>query len=155
MSGAPDHSQTEGDTTVAERIYWTLNAEAIGGPKISASRTEDVAAYDKISIGVPASTTNEGEEEATPGTASVEVQPGGAGQVKFLLIQSSVYNANLTYLVNDAEGDGTALDALQILIGAGAVSLLGAAPQTLHFSNGTDQTASIQILVGRDVSPPP
>lgn len=128
---------------MAEQIFWTLNAEAIGGPKISASRTDTVDAYDKIAVDVAA------ETGGTPGTAAVEVQPGLAGQVRFLLIQSSVYDTDLTYRVNDPAGTPIALDALQVLIGTGAVELLGAPPQTLHFSNATDQAASINILVGR------
>jgi hypothetical protein len=131
---------------VSEQIHWTLNVQIVGGPKLSASRTETVDAYDKITVDVPAAQT-----EANPGTAAVQVQPGGAGQVRFLLIQSSVYDAEkLTYRVGDAT---IHLDNLQVLTGAGAVGLLGAAPQTVTFSNALAQVASIQIIVGRDATP--
>jgi hypothetical protein len=132
---------------VSEQIHWTLNVQIVGGPKLSASRTETVDAYDKITVDVPAKTGDD------PGQATVEVQPGGAGQVRFLLIQSSVYadaDEGLTYSVG---GDPILLDNLQILTGAGAVGLLGAAPQTVTFSNALAQVASIQILVGRNVTP--
>jgi hypothetical protein len=130
---------------MSEQIHWTLNVQIVGGPKLSASRTETVDAYDKITVDVPAQTAG------NPGQATVEVQPGGAGQVRFLLIQSSVYDdADLTYSVG---GNAIPLDNLQVLTGAGAVGLLGAAPQTVTFSNALAQVASIQILVGRNVTP--
>jgi hypothetical protein len=131
---------------VSEQIHWTLNIEVIGGPKISASRTQTVDAYDKITIDVPA------QSGGTPGQATVEVQPGGAGQVQFLLVQSSVYDQDLTYRVNDPAASAIVLDTLQVLMGAGAVGLLGAAPQRLIFSNALAQVASVQILVGRDAT---
>jgi hypothetical protein len=127
---------------VSEQIHWTLNVQVVGGPKISRSRTETVDAYDKITVDVPA------QADGNPGQATVEVQPGGVGQVRFLLIESSVYDAvDLAYSVG---GDPIALDTLQVLIGAGAVGLLGAAPQTITFSNALMQVAAIQILVGRN-----
>lgn len=129
---------------MSEQIHWTLNIQVTGGPNISRSRTETVDAYDKITVHVPA------QEAGTPGQATVEVQPGGVGQVRFLLIESSVYDAeNLTYKVGDDPDHPIVLDTLQVLIGAGAVGLLGAAPQTMTFSNALTRVAAIQILVGR------
>lgn len=137
---------------MSEQISWTLNVQVTGGPKISTSRTEMFDAYDKITVDIPAG------DGTTPGTATVEVQPGDAGQVQFLLIKSSVYavpdEAKLTYQVNDNTADAILLDRLHLLVGAGAVGLLGAAPQTLLFSNEFDQTASIEILVGRKAKAP-
>lgn len=129
---------------MSEQIHWTLNVQVVGGPKISRSRTETVDAYDKIAVDVPP------QANGNPGQATVEVQPGGVGQVRFLLIESSVYDAeDLTYSV---DATTIALDTLQVLIGAGAVGLLGAAPQTITFSNALTQVAAIQILVGRDAT---
>jgi hypothetical protein len=132
---------------IMEQISWTLNVQVTGGPKISTSRTETFDAYDKITVDVPAG------DGTTPGAATVEVQPGGTGQVQFLLIKSSVYavpgEAELTYKVNVDTADAILLDRLHLLVGEGAVGLLGAAPQTLLFSNNLDQVASIEILVGR------
>jgi hypothetical protein len=131
---------------VPEQIHWTLNVQVVGGPKISRSRTETVDAYDKITVDVPP------QADGNPGRATVEVQPGGVGQVRFLLIESSVYDAeDLTYGVS-VDATPIALDTLQVLIGAGVVGLLGAAPQTMTFSNKLTQVAAIQILVGRDAT---
>lgn len=120
------------------KINWVLNVQVIGGPKVSASETITVDAYDKIEVIIPA-----GEDK------KVEVQPGGSGQVQFLLISSNQYGDALTYKVNEDTADEIKLNALQLLIGDGAVGLLGAAPEKLLFSNGMDSETSIQILVGR------
>lgn len=129
---------------MSEKINWTLSVQVVGGPKISVSQTMEVEAYDKIDVTVP------GGDDTTPGTATVEVQPGGASQVKFLLITSSLYDAKLTYKVNGGT-EAVKLDALQLLMGSGAVGLLETTPQQLAFTNkaGLFAPASIQILVGR------
>lgn len=126
-----------------EKIVWTLNVQVVGGPKVSESQTIEVEAYDIIKVLVP------GGDNATPGTATVEVQPGGSGQVKFLMITSNVYDANLTYKVDG--GTEIKLDALQLLVGNGAVGLLGSTQNQFAFSNkaGVNKPASIEILVGR------
>lgn len=128
---------------MAEKINWTLNVQVVGGPKVSDSKTVEVEAYDLIEVEVPAG------DNTTPGTSTVEVQPGGSGQVKFLMITSSVYDANLTYAVD--VGSAIKLDALQMLIGEGAVGLLGSTQKLFAFTNkaGLDKPASIKILVGR------
>lgn len=134
---------------MSENINWSLNVQISGGPKISVSQTVKVEAYDKI--GVTVANGADGED--------IEVQPGGAGQVKALIIQSSKYSADLTYSVNAAvvnPDDRVKLDALQALIGEGAVGLLGITPppQTLYFYNDTGEDVSIQILVGRKATTP-
>ena len=134
---------------MSEQIHWTLNVQVTGGPKIAAAQTETLEAYDKITIDVP-----QAQDTDTPGQATVEVQPGNEGQVQFLLVKSSVYDESLTYQVNGT-GDPIALNALLILIGTGAIGLLGAAPQTLSFSNRLERVVSIEILVGRRATPPP
>jgi hypothetical protein len=136
-----------------EKITWTLNVQVVGGPRLSASQTIEVEAYDMIEVKVP------GMQNATPRTAMVEVQPGGSNQVKFLMITSSIYDANLTYKV-DGGSEIIKLDALQLLMGVGALGLLGATANIFTFTNevGKDNTApiqdaSIQILVGRKATP--
>jgi hypothetical protein len=44
------------------------------------------------------------------------------------------------------------LDAQQLLMGDGAVGLLGDPPESLSFTNGLGEAASIEILVGRKVT---
>ena len=127
---------------MSEKINWTLNVQVVGGPKISAAQTVTVDAYDKIQVTIGAGAADE----------EVDVQPGGAGRVQFLLISSDQFGDDLTYKVNNA-GDDIKLDAQQLLIGDGAVGLLGTSPPTtLGFTNNLAQDANIEILVGRNAT---
>ena len=128
---------------MTEKINWTLNVQVVGGPKILASDTIDVDAYDKIDVTI----------EPDASEKEVQIQPGDLGQVQFLLIKSDQYGDGLTYKVN-AANDEIKLDALQVLIGDGAVGLFKESPEKLLFTNnlvsdGDKIPASIQILVGR------
>lgn len=127
-----------------ERINWKMDVQVSGGPKIKASQTLTVEAYDKIEVSLAVDASAE----------DVWVQPGTVvGQVKILVIKSSKYSDTLTYSVNDTEDNAEnriKLDALQVLIGDGAVGLLGETPpQSLYFYNETGEEITIQILVGR------
>jgi hypothetical protein len=127
----------ERSVNMSEKINWTLNVQVVGGPKMSASRTETVDAYDKIGVTVAA-----GETEV------VEIQPGNAGRVQFLLISSNEFDDKLTFKVNNA-GKDIALDAMQLLVGDGAVGLLPAAPKSLAITNSLADPVEIQVIVGR------
>jgi hypothetical protein len=126
---------------MSEKINWTLNVQVVGGPKISAAQTVTVDAYDKIQVTIGAGAADE----------EVDVQPGGAGRVQFLLISSDQFGDDLTYKVDPA-GNAIELDAPQLLIGDGAVGLFGAPPTTLGFTNNLAQDANIEILVGRNAT---
>jgi hypothetical protein len=121
-----------------EKINWTLNVQAVGGPKISASDVIEVDAYDKIEAVIPAS-----------GSATVNIQPGAGAQ--FLLITADSYE-NLTYEV-DASGTTVTLDGAHVLIGSGAVRLLGSTQNQFVFSNAGSEDVTVDILVGRDATP--
>ncbi|MEE8586409.1 MAG: hypothetical protein V3T83_16305 [Acidobacteriota bacterium] len=122
-----------------EQINWTLNVQVVGGPKISASNAITVDAYDKIEAEVLAG-----------GSATVNVQPGDGA--KFLLITASSYSTDLTYVV-DASGTTVTLDGAHVLIGAGAVSLLGNTQNQFVFTNAGSADVTVSILVGRDPAP--
>jgi hypothetical protein len=127
---------------MSEKINWTLNVQVVGGPKISAAQTVTVDAYDKIQVTIGTGAADE----------VVDVQPGGAGRVQFLLISSDQFGDDLTYKVNNA-GDDIKLDAQQLFIRDGAVGLLGTSPPTtLGFTNNLAQDANIEILVGRNAT---
>ena len=127
---------------MSEKINWTLNVQVIGGPKLSASNTMTVDAYDKIQVAIEAGETDK----------KVEVQPGGAGHVQFLLILSDSYDELLTYKVNDSGATAVKLDGPHLLIGKGAVTLLSSAPSSFFFSNGLSENASVEILIGREAT---
>lgn len=121
-----------------EKINWTLNVQVAGGPKVSVSDTMEVDAYDKIEAVIPAS-----------GSATVNVQP--ANGAHFFLITASSYDG-LTYEV-DGSGTSVTLDGVHVLIGAGAVGLLGATQSQFEFANAGGADVTISILVGRDATP--
>lgn len=127
-----------------EKINWTVTVQVVGGPKLSEARTLEVEAYDLLEVEVPDG------DETTPGRLLVNVQPGGAGQVKFLMISSDLYHDALTYTV---DGDPTEvhLNDLQLFIGGGAVTLLGDTQNQFAFVNRANQgrPAFVKILVGR------
>ncbi len=122
---------------MTESINWSLNVQVIGGPKIMASDSKEIEAYDKIEVTVEENTTKQ-----------VEIQPGGDDRVQFLLIKSDTYSENLTYKVNELTTI-IELDALQVFIGNGAVGLLTESPNKLVFTNDLATPVSIEILVGR------
>ena len=102
---------------MSEKINVTLNVQVVGGPKISASLTREVEAYDKVKVTVAGGDVNK----------EVDVQPSLAGQVELLMISlanSNQYGADVTYKVNDTGGDPIELDAPQVFLGKGAVGLL-------------------------------
>jgi len=114
-----------------------VNVQVERGPTISKSGAIIVDAYDKIGVAVAANATK-----------TIEVQPGAAGRVQFLLINSDLFDNALTYAPDG--GNAIPLDALQVLFGNGAVGLLGAPPQTLDVTNGTAQDpVNIEVIVGR------
>jgi len=123
-------------------ISLIVNVQIPGGPKVSSTQTLDVAGYDSNEYVIP-----HGGADHT-----VDVQPSDASHVKLLLISADHYADTLTYKVKDETGTGThpvKLDTQQLLVGAGAMSLLEKAPKQLVFNNGGAADATVQILVGR------
>ncbi|MGL5061871.1 MAG: hypothetical protein ACRC62_18025 [Microcoleus sp.] len=135
-------------------INLALNVQVVGGPQALISQPISVEAYDKIEVTVK---PNE--------TLNVSVQPGGAGQVNFLLIKSSLADEKLSYVVKD---EGTNFPAspqrikldrgFHLYLGTGGVSVFGIAPKVIEFKNDyaagtTNKDAAIEILVGRDATP--
>jgi hypothetical protein len=127
-----------------ETIVLTVGAEVASGPKMKESRALTVDAYDKISITVP-----DGANDM-----EVELQPGGTGSVRLLLVKSTQYGDELKYKVNTGSTEHV-LDQPHVLIGTGAVGLFGSEPTKLVFDNalGAGKDAQIQILVARDATP--
>lgn len=129
---------------MSESISLTLSVQVAGGPKLVAAKTLAVEAYEKITLTVPNDSTD----------VQVELQPGGVGVVKLIMITSDAYGDDLTY---SPDGGTTAigLDQPHLFMGAGGVGVLGS-PETLIFNNalGSPSSAKIELLVGRDASGP-
>ena len=126
---------------MSETINVTLNMQVSDGPKVNISKSIDVDAYTKIDVAIP----NDSQD------VTVEVQPGGVGDVKFLLISSDIYGAALTYS-GDAGVTTIAMDQPHLFLGSGGAQVSGA-PQSIIFNNGlAEGNANITIVVGRDAT---
>ncbi len=122
-----------------KEISWSLKVQVTGGPSVAASDTIEVDGYDVLEATVLAG-----------GSETINVQPGDDAQ--FLLITATSYK-NMTYEV-DGSGTTVTLDGAHVLIGEGAVSLLGSTQNQFEFSNGGTGTedVTVSILVGRDAT---
>ena len=119
-----------------------------GGPTLALSSAISAEAYDKIEV-----TVNPGDS-----SKQVEIQPGAAARIRLLVVKSSLYGAELSYVASDGTDNSTAvtLDGPQIFISPGVIDLFGVDPKVLKFGNThTDpaKKAQIEILVGRDATP--
>jgi len=122
---------------MSETIKWNFVTQVLHGPSVSAAGTiDDVDAYDKFDI-----------ELADSVTQTVNLVPGGT--IFLLVINPKTPDEDLSY---ELSGSPVALDGPHVLIGSGAVSLLGGVT-SLTFTNNTGAEAVIEILVGRDSTP--
>ncbi len=121
---------------MAEKMNWNYVANAFNGPSVSAAGSIEVDAYDKFEITVVVGATQE-----------VKLVPGDT--ISLLIINPKTPSADLTYAIG---GKPVPLDGPHVLIGAGAVSLLGDVT-SLSFTNKTSTDTVIEILIGRDATP--
>ncbi|MEX2283702.1 MAG: hypothetical protein WEE89_14550 [Gemmatimonadota bacterium] len=129
---------------MSRKIKWKVDVTVESGPTLTAGDSIDVEAYDFVRAEVP------GGDATTAGTATVDVQPSGAGKVLFIGIKSDVYDEKLTYKV-DGAGLDVKLDSAQVFVGGGALGLLGTTTKQFVFTNkaGLSKKAAVEILVGR------
>ncbi|MDQ3267863.1 MAG: hypothetical protein M3P47_03930 [Pseudomonadota bacterium] len=121
---------------MAEKIDWSFVVQALNGPSVSGAGTLEIEAYDNIKVTITAGATQQ-----------VNLTPSGT--VSLIIINPAVSDVDLTYKVG---ANVVALDGPHVLIGTGAVSLLGGAAN-LSFTNNTAADATIEILLGRDATP--
>lgn len=125
---------------MAEVINITVSAKIKSGPTISFSESLNVDAYDKLDVTV------------APGAPStIQLLPPGTTSVHFLLIKSSQYSDQISYMVNGA-GSTIILDTPQNFIGLGSLAALDDVndPATLVFTNSLTEDVNIQIFIGRN-----
>jgi|SRR6185436_1151978 len=126
-------------------ISWSLNVKVQSGPQIVETNSIQVDAFDKIDIAVPDTT-------ASPKATEIDVQPGAAGKIKFLLIRSTAYGDKLEYKVHDATTDKRFLNDVLLLTGKGGLDLLedtGKPLDKLLVTNTTGAGVVLEIFVGR------
>lgn len=122
-------------------ITTNFTANVAGGPSIARGFKLTVDAVDLVDVSVADGAADE----------EIELQPGGAGQVQFLLLVADSYDPALTYKVNKAANPSHDLDRELLLVGDGALGLLVDPPKSLLFSNGTGKAITVRALVGRNV----
>ncbi len=128
---------------MAIKIEYRFGASIPGGPSVNVKQGPiEVGAYDVVSATLPP------EKGGKPSDTTVEVQPAGkAGAVLLFVISADTYADGVTY---DVDGKGRALNGPLLLVGSGAVTLLGPTPpETLTFHNATTNPVQVQVLVGR------
>lgn len=123
-----------------EQLKWNLDLQIVHGPKLSLAGDLDIEAYDKVSADIINNAA----------AVTIDVQPGDAGEVRFLLVRSDRYGEGLTYKVNGT-GAPVTLDQPQFFLGTGAVGVLDTAPKTLEVENklASAEDVELEILVGR------
>jgi hypothetical protein len=145
---------------MAEQLTVLVKASITGGPAINASHSVQLTAYDRVSVTVPGSDkpdpTKPISDPANAGVPAVDVdvQPSDdAARVVLFAITSDRYSSDLVYSVDGGASD-IALDNAHLILGPGAMALLGAAPQKVSIRNGmgNDANANITILAGRQAT---
>ena len=139
---------------MTQTIQWNAKVTVGGNTQLALSRSISVEAVDTIKVTVRGTATPGGPDT----DMEVEVQPGAAGQVKFLAISSDRFGNDtnfLSYKVNADTNPAFRLDQPVVLAGTGAVSALDSAPARLFFSSTIAQDTMIHIVVGRDATPSP
>jgi len=134
---------------MAESISWLFSIDVAGGPTVAGKGVVALDAYDKLSVEVPAKAGN------AAGSADVEVHPAAAaGAVSLLAVTAATYAPGVTYKIGTGNAAKTfALDGPLLLVGSGAVGLLGSpTPVKVAFENDTADPVIIGILVGRDAT---
>jgi hypothetical protein len=127
-------------------VYVTnsVNVTVEDGPSFINTGAMHSEAYDVINMTIP-----HGGEDVV-----VDVQPSGTGNVSLLYMLSDNY-ASLTYTVDDNVNVRT-FDAPLLLIGSGALALLGTTQKTFTFTNaGVSADAHIRIFVARTAEAEP
>jgi hypothetical protein len=120
-------------------IAWKFSLDIPSGPSLALSSAVSVDAYDRIAVTIADAAAD----------VQVDIQPGATGRVKFVMVRSDVYGDNLKYKVHAAANPAHSLTDTLILVGTGALDLLGAQLDALFISNTLGHAANIEIIVGR------
>jgi hypothetical protein len=122
-----------------ETLNWNLSVNVTGGPQLSGAAALEVEGYDKLDVVLPA----DGKSH------TVKIGPGTWDSVSLVLISASQPGEQLSYKVGKVD---TRINGTHLLVGTGAVSLLGSGDAKLDFTNGSGADVTLEILVGRKAS---
>ncbi|MFP4281521.1 MAG: hypothetical protein ACLFU2_02750 [Opitutales bacterium] len=113
------------------------------GPKVTYSRILTVEAYSQIEVAVPAGSSG----------LEVPLTSGTPGAASFLMVTADTDSTDLSDKLHAASAEARPLDQPQFLAGAGAISLLGAAPERLFLSHAGSEDTAVQVLPGAAATP--
>lgn len=126
---------------MSEAVVWSWSVRANEGPNLSGTGGFDVDAYEKASVTLAAGAKQ-----------GITVGPGTWQSVSGLLVTASDTSGSLT--VAPDGGTAAKFTGPLVLIGTGAVSLLGKGNATLNFDNTAGAAAvAIDLFVTRDATP--
>lgn len=128
------------------RVTTTLSVSIAGGQTVSAaSDVIEADAIDSIDIELSA--------DDTPVT--VEIQPGASSQLHALLLSSTFYSSDLTYVFNDGSSDADetlTLDGPQ-MFSAGNLTAISVDPTNIKLTMAsTGEAATVSIFVARNAT---
>lgn len=133
-------------------VTYGMSVQVAGGPQIAVTRSGSTEAYEKVDV-----TIDPGGAGAA--AVTVDLQPGSAAQIQMMLIKSSLYGSEITYVASNGTTDSSEIPLTepQFFLG-GALALFGVNPTQLKFKNkhtagDTTKKAAIEIFVARDATP--
>lgn len=125
---------------MAETINWLYSVQAVRGPTATLDGTFEADAYEKMSIALDAGATQD-----------VTIGPGTWAEVRSLVVSADNLSGDVT--IEPDGGTAAPLDAPFVLLGAGAVSLLGTGDATITLENTGTEAVLVDIFVARDATP--
>jgi hypothetical protein len=130
-------------------ITTTLSVTIAGEQTVSASsNTIEAEAIGQVEIDLP----------ADDNPVTVEIQPSASDQLYVLLLSSTYYGPELTYVFSNGSVDAAdtlTLDGPQIF-SAGNLGAIGVNPTHIKLTMASaGEDATVSIFVARDATPPP
>ncbi len=129
------------------RITTTLTVSIAGGQTVSASsKVINAEATGQVDVDLEADDTQ----------VTVEIQPSASSQIHVLLLSSTYYASDLTYVFSDGTTDSAdtlTLDSPQ-MFSAGNLGAIGVNPTQIKLTMASSgETATVSIFVARDATP--
>lgn len=129
-----------------ETVRAQVTVRVAGGPSLGAAVSRSVAAYDKVSVTVPAFDA----DTSTAGEITVDLQPSDADHLELLMITATRYHeSDLHYELGSLTIN---LDGPQLFSGSGMIGLFDSAPETMAITNELDTPVTVSVLVARNTS---
>ena len=129
------------------RVTTTLSIAIAGGQTVAASSgVIEAEATGQIDVAL----------EADDSEVTVEIQPSASSQLHVLLLSSSFYGSDLTYVFSDGTTDAAdtlTLDGPQ-MFSAGNLGAIGVNPTQIKLTMASSgEAATVSIFVARDATP--